>query len=161
MSTANETTPLIPNVQYDDRINQRETYQQLNQTIGARTHAILASLQDEEDGPIDIGSGPVDLVILLYALYQLCDFLRESFRGNDNIASWVARGRLERVMRQRLDDEVMRILDIWGQGEVTDESLYEALWRKWQLGQHRFSGESSPLVVDLKLLVLIKKLLIS
>jgi len=118
----------------------------------------LLSLQNEDDVILDIGAGPVDLLVLLYASHCLLDFLDESFSGGaGSIASAVVRERLESQIRQRLEQEVVKILDVWGHGAVDDVSLYEALWTRWEIDERSISCESFK--IGRKVVVLMDKAL--
>ena len=158
MSAPDERTPLFRNVHHDDPAQQRD--QQSSTDIKAQSRSILLSLQNEDDGLLDIGTGRVDLLVLLYASHCLLDFLDESFSGGaGSIASAVIRERLESQIRQRLEEEVVKILDVWGHGVVDDVSLYEALWTRWEIDERSLSCESFQ--IGRKVVVLIKKPLIS
>jgi hypothetical protein len=143
MSTPNESTPLISTSVHADAPRQLLADQQGDTNIEAQSQAILVSLEVNVDGSIRTSSEPVNLLILLYASHRLCDFLKGSYNGDDSIGSILVRERSEGWVRQRLDLEIGKIFDIWGSGEVDDETLYEALWRRWEVGQGRVSGKSS------------------
>jgi len=158
MSAPDERTPLIRNVHHDDPAQQRD--QQSSTDIKAQSRSILLSLQNEDVVILDIGAGPVDFLVLLYATRCLCDFLHEGFTsGNDSISSSVARERQESNIRHRIDQEVIKILDVWGHGAVDDVSLYEALWTRWDIDERGVSGESFK--TGRKVVVLINEPLIS
>lgn len=141
MSTPNESTPLISTSVNADPPRQLLADQQADTNIEARSQAILTSLEANVDASIRANSEPVDLLILLYASHCLHDFLKESSFGDGSIGSILVRERSEGWVRQRLDVEIGKVLDIWGSGEVDDETLYEALWRRWEVGQGRASGK--------------------
>lgn len=142
MSAPNETTPLLPDsVRNDAPIRQEESDQHFRTDIVARSRLILNALRDG-DVPVQIGSEPVNLITLLHAASHLGGFMKESSRKDLSISTKVARELLEGRIRQRLDEEVIGILNTWVQGELDNESLYEALWRHWKIDQRRLSGES-------------------
>jgi hypothetical protein len=142
MSTPNESTPLISTSVHADPPHQLLADQQGDTNIEARSQAILTSLEANVDASIRTSSEPVNLLILLYASHRLCDFLQES-SGDGSIGSILVRESSEDGIRQRLAFEIGKVLDIWGSGEVDDETLYEAFWRRWEVGQGRVSGKSS------------------
>jgi hypothetical protein len=150
MSTPNESTPLISSSVHADTPRQLLGDQQSVPNIEAQSQAILVSLEANVDGPIRTSSEPVNLLILLYASHCLHDFLKGS-PGGGSIASILVWERLEDGIRQRLDVEMGKVLDIWGRGEVDDETLYEALWRKWEVCQGRVSGK--PSIIERKALI--------
>jgi len=143
MSTPNESTPLISTSVHADPPRQLLADQQAVSDIDGRSQAILTSLKTDVDSSIQSSSEPVNLLILLYASHRLRDFMRELSFGDDSIGSILVRERSERGIRQRLDDEIGRVLDSLGQGEADDEALYEALWGRWQVCQRKVSGKSS------------------
>jgi hypothetical protein len=143
MSTPNESTPLISTSVNADPPRQLLADQQADTNIEARSQAILTSLEANVDGSIRTSSEPVNLLILLRASQRLHDFLKGSSYGDDSITSILVRERSKAGIRQRLDVEIGKILDIWGSGEVDDETLYEAFWRRCEVGQGRLSGKSS------------------
>jgi hypothetical protein len=142
MSTPNESTPLITSSVHADTPRQLLGDQQSVPNIEAQSQAILVSLEANVDGPIRTSSEPVNLLVLLYASHRLCDFLPGS-SGDGSIGSILVRESSEDGIRQRLCVEMGKVLDIWGSGEVDDETLYEAFWRRWEVGQGRLSGKSS------------------
>jgi hypothetical protein len=142
MSTPNESTPLISTSVHADPPRQLLADQQGDTNIEARSQAILTSLEANVDASNRTSSEPVNLLILLYASHRLCDFLQAS-SGDGSIGSILVRESSEDGIRQRLDVEIGKVLDIWGSGEVDDETLYEALWRRWEVGQGRVSGKYS------------------
>ena len=143
MSTPNESTPLISTSVHADTPRQLLADQLSDSNIEAQSQAILISLEANVDGPIRTSSEPVNLLVLLYASHRLCDFLKGSSYGDDSITSILVRESSEDGIRQRLDVETGTVLDICGRGEVDDETLYEALWRRREVGQGRLSGKSS------------------
>jgi hypothetical protein len=143
MSTPNESTPLISTSVNANTPRQPLGDQQADRNIEARSQAILTSLEVNVDALLRTSSEPVNLLILLYASHRIRDFLKGSSYGDDSITSTLARESSEDGIRQRLDVEIGKVLDIWGSGEVDDETLYEAFWRRWQVGQGRLSGKSS------------------
>jgi hypothetical protein len=142
MSTPNESTPLISTSVHADPQRQLLGDQQSDSDIEARSQAILVSLEANVDGSIRTSSEPVNLLILLYASHRLDGFLKGS-SGDGSIATILVRERSGAGIRRRLDVEIGKVLDIWGSGEVDDEILYEALWRRWEVGQGRLSGKPS------------------
>ena len=142
MSTPNESTPLISTSIHAESPRQLLGHQQADTNIGAQSQAILTSLKANVDGSIRTSSEPVNLLILLYATHRLHDFLKGTLPGDDSIASILVRERSEGGIRRRLDVEIGKVLDSLGQGEVDDETLYEALWRRWEVGQGKVSGQS-------------------
>jgi len=142
MSTPNESTRLISTSSHADPQRHRLADQHADSSIEARSQAILTSLKADVDGPIQLDSGPVNLLILLYASHRLRDFLKGLSAGDDGIVSMLAWERLESGVRDRLDSEIGKVLDSLGRGEVDDETLYEALWRRWEVGHRRVSGKS-------------------
>jgi hypothetical protein len=142
MSTPNESTPLISSSVHADPTRQLLGDQQANTNIEAQSQAILVSLEANVDGPIRTSSEPVNLLILLYASHCLHDFLKESSFGDGSIGSTLFRESSEDGIRQRLDFEIGKVLDTWGSGEVDDETLYEALWRRSDVGEGRVAGKS-------------------
>ena len=142
MSTPNESTPLISTSVHADPQRQLLADPQAVSDIDGRSQAILTSLKTDVDSQIQSSSEPVNLLILLDASHCLRDFLKESSFGDDGIGSILVRERSERGIRQRLDDEIGKILDIWERGEADDEALYEALWGRWQVCQRKVSGKS-------------------
>jgi hypothetical protein len=143
MSTPNESTPLISTSIHADTPRRLLGDQQVNTNIEAQSQAILMSLEANVDASILPDSEPVNLLILLYASHRLSDFLKGSSYGDDSITLTLVRERSEGEIRDRLNVEIGKVLDIWGSGEVDDETLYEALWRRWEVGQRRVSGKSS------------------
>jgi hypothetical protein len=143
MSTPNESTPLISTSVNADTPRRLLASEQADSNIEARSQAILTSLKADLGSPIQYNSEPVNLLVLLYASHRIRDFLKGSSYGDDSITSILVRERSKAGIRQRLDVEIGKILDIWGSGEVDDETLYEALWRRWEAGQGRVSGKSS------------------
>jgi hypothetical protein len=143
MSTPNESTPLISTSIHADTPRRLLASEQADSNIEARSQAILTSLEANVDASIRTSSEPVNLLVLLYASHRLDGFLKGSSYGDDSITSTLARESSEDGIRQRLDFEIGKVLDIWGRGEVDDESVYEALWRRWEVGQGRLSGKSS------------------
>jgi len=142
MSTPNESTSLISNSVHAKTPRRLLADQQADTNIEAQSQAILTSLEANVDGSIRTSSEPVNLLILLYASHRLCDFL-QGLSGDDSIGSILVRERLEGEIRLRLDVEIVKVLDSLGRGEVDDETLYEALWRRWEVGQGRVSGKPS------------------
>jgi len=142
MSTPNELTPLISTSSHADPPRQLLADQQADSNIEARSQTILTSLKADVDGPIQLDSGPVNLLILLYASHGLRDFLKGLSAGDDSIASITLREKSEGRIRDRLNSEIGKVLDSLGRGEVDDETLYEALWRRWEVGHRRVSGKS-------------------
>jgi hypothetical protein len=143
MSTPNESTPLISTSVHADPSRRLLADQQSETNIEARSQAILTSLEGNVDASIRSNSEPVNLLILLHASHRLNGFLKGSSYGDDSITLTLVRERLEGEIRRRLDVEIGKVLDIWGSGEVDDETLYEALWRRWEVGDRRVSGMSS------------------
>ena len=142
MSTPNESTPLISTSSHADPQRHRLADQHADSSIEARSQAILTSLKADVDGPIQLDSGPVNFFILLYASDRLRDFLGGLSLGNESVTSILAWERLESGVRDRLNSEIGKVLDSLGRGEVDDETLYEALWRRWEVGHRRVSGKS-------------------
>jgi len=142
MSTPNESTPLISTSVHAEPQRQLLADQQSVSDIEVRSQSILISLEANVNASIQSSSEPVNLLILLCASHRLHDFLKESSFGDDSIRSILVRKRSEAGIRQRLDDEIGKILDSLGRGEVDDETLYEALWRRLEVGERRVSGKS-------------------
>jgi hypothetical protein len=143
MSTPNESTPLISTSVHADPPRQLLADQQGDTNIEAQSQAILTCLEASIEGPIRTSPEPVNLLVLLYASHRLNGFLKGTSPGDDSIGSTLFRESSEDGIRQRLDVEIGKVLDVWGSGEVDDETLYEALWRKWEVGQGRVSGKYS------------------
>jgi hypothetical protein len=143
MSTPNESTPLISTSVNADTPRRLLASEQADSNVEARSQAILTSLKADLGSPIQSNSEPVNLLVLLYASHRLNGFLKGSSYGDESITSILVRESSKGGIRQRLNVEIGEVLDIWGRGEVDDETLYEALWRRWEVGQGRLSGKSS------------------
>lgn len=150
MSTPNESTPLISTSVHADTPRQLLGDQQADTNIEAQSQAILVSLEANPDASIRTSSEPVNLLISLYASHRLDGFLKGS-TGDGSIGSILFREIVEDGIRQRLDVEIGKVLDSLGRGEVDDETLYEALWRKWEVCQGRVSGK--PSIIERKALI--------
>lgn len=143
MSTVNESTPLLSNGPRENTTG----HHQSEDSIPARSRFILSCLKADVDAPLPLpsesGSEPVGLIILVYALHLLSDFIDESITDGtgSGISGSVGRENLGISIGERLENEIKRILDIWGGGQADDEHLYQALWMKWYLCQVRVSSE--------------------
>jgi hypothetical protein len=141
MSNLNESTPLL----YDHGRRDVLDSAPFDDSISARSLAVLNSLETNIDAPIALGPGPVELVVLLHGIHLLSHFVEEleASSSDRSIAANLARGSHLAAIEKRLVDEVKRVLATWGQQEVDDEFLYEALWQRWAVneGHVRTSGE--------------------
>ena len=141
MPTPNESTRLISTISHAEPSRQLVADQQADSDIEVRSQTILTSLKADVDGPIQLDSGPVNVLVLLYASHGLRDFLKALSAGDDSIVSTLAWERLESGVRDRLDSVIGEVLDSLGRGEVDDLTLYEVLWRRWEVDHRRVSGE--------------------
>jgi hypothetical protein len=124
MSTPNESTPLISTSHEAETTSHPLVAGQSRTNIEAHSQSVLITLKADNDASIPLDTEPINLIVLLYSLRRLGDFLRESSSdGDHSVASDLIRERLEDGIGNRLDVEIRRVLDMWGRGEVDDETL--------------------------------------
>jgi hypothetical protein len=108
----------------------------------------LASLRNNQDAILDLPSSrkPECLVILLYASHHVSGYIRETVVLEEErvVSNLMLQETLEGAIRKRLDIEVERILDSWPQdgNGVDDRFFYEALWKRWDIGDAQGSRSS-------------------
>jgi len=148
MSTLNERTPLLPNHIENDSSRARTIARRAGEdtSIAFRVRSVLHPLRLNPNEALSLDPEPSVLVILLQASQSLDQYIEETTANVEerSIFTSVLREDLKLKFRTRLDDEIKRILGIWERDGVDDELLYEALWKRWDIGDgSRTSGELS------------------
>lgn len=144
MSTLNERTPLLPNHIENDPTRARTIARRAGEdtSIASRARWVLHSLRIHPNEALSLDPEPSVLVILLQASQSLDQFIEETTANVEERSIFTAalRENLESKIGTRLDDEVKRILGIWERDGVDDQLLYEALWKRWNIGHGSVSS---------------------
>lgn len=148
MSILNERTPLLPNHGENDSPRARTIARRAGEdtSIASRARSVLHSLRLHPNEALSLDPEPSVLVILLQASQSLDHYIEETTANVEERSIFTAalREDVELAIGTRLDDEVKRILGIWVRDGVDDELLYDALWKRWDIGNGSVSSGEVP-----------------